>query len=59
MRAIQPEQGHLEYLEDGVNGWGVDFNDPVGAKAALNRIASGGLDEAALLRRLPGLPAIR
>ena len=46
------------FLDHGVNGWGVDFDDAVEAKAALGRIADGGVDEESLLRRIPGLPVL-
>ena len=53
--AVQPAQGHLEFVEDGVNSWFVDYDAPIEAKATLTRIVSGGLGADALARRLPKL----
>eukprot|EP00928_Gymnodinium_smaydae_P078832 TRINITY_DN62899_c0_g1_i1.p1 TRINITY_DN62899_c0_g1~~TRINITY_DN62899_c0_g1_i1.p1 ORF type:complete len:552 (-),score=118.49 TRINITY_DN62899_c0_g1_i1:92-1747(-) len=53
--AVQPAQGHLEFVKDGVNSWFVDYDDTTEARAALERISVGGLDAVALVRRLPEL----
>mmetsp|Transcript_111101 Transcript_111101/g.315200 ORF Transcript_111101/g.315200 Transcript_111101/m.315200 type:complete len:542 (+) Transcript_111101:24-1649(+) len=53
--AVQPAQGHLEYVKDGVNSWFVDYEDAKEARATLTRIVAGGLDAASLPRVLPEL----
>jgi len=56
--AVQPEQGHREFVVDGVNSWFVNYDEPTQAKEALTRIVGGGLHPTALARRLPQLTAI-
>ena len=53
--AVQPAQGHLEFVQDGVNSWFVYYDKPEEAKATLTRIVAGGLDADALAQRLPKL----
>jgi len=38
--AIQPAQGHLEFVVDGVNSWFVDYDKPEEARQKLKDIAS-------------------
>jgi hypothetical protein len=52
---VQPEQGHLEFVKDGVNSWFVNYDAPEEAKAKLTTIVNGGLSAAALATRLPEL----
>lgn len=53
--AVQPAQGHLEYVTDNQNSWFVDYENTVEAKASLTRIVSAGLDAETLQRVLPEL----
>jgi len=52
--ALQPAQGHLEFVRDGDNSWLVDFDDAAEARSKLRRIVNGGLDSANLDKALPG-----
>lgn len=38
--AVQPAQGHLEFVEDGKNSWFVDYDKPDEARAKLKQITS-------------------
>eukprot|EP00946_MAST-07B_sp_MAST-7B-sp1_P005029 g5029.t1 len=38
--AVQPAQGHLEHVVDGVNSWFVDYDDVPAARAKLKEIAA-------------------
>lgn len=40
--AVQPAQGHLEFVEDGVNSYFVDFDKPDGARRRLEEIVKAG-----------------
>merc|ERR1712048_1230190 len=51
--AIQPAQGHLEFVKDGVNSWFVNYDDQAEARATLTRIVASGLDEASLSKTIP------
>jgi len=44
--AVQPAQGHLEFVEDGNNSYFVDFDDPASAKRRLRNIVAGGARQA-------------
>jgi len=56
--AVQPAQGHLEFVKDGVNSWFVDYDSPDDARMVLARIAAGGLTTDALAKDLPGFQAM-
>lgn len=51
--ALQPAQGHLEFVKDGVNSWFVNFDDTEEAKSALSRIVALGLDSKSLQVNIP------
>lgn len=51
--AIQPAQGHLEFVKDGVNSWFVNYDDQPAARATLERIVASGLDLASLHKAIP------
>mmetsp|Transcript_31493 Transcript_31493/g.91057 ORF Transcript_31493/g.91057 Transcript_31493/m.91057 type:complete len:552 (-) Transcript_31493:87-1742(-) len=51
--AVQPAQGHLEFVKDQKNSWFVDYNDQDEARATLSRIVASGLDAESLNRALP------
>lgn len=53
--AVQPAQGHLEFVKDQINSWFVDFDNTKEAKATLQRIVASGLDEKSLEGVLPEL----
>mmetsp|Transcript_86201 Transcript_86201/g.155264 ORF Transcript_86201/g.155264 Transcript_86201/m.155264 type:complete len:557 (+) Transcript_86201:60-1730(+) len=53
--ALQPAQGHLEFVVDKKNSWFVDYDDTVQARATLSQIVAGGLDGKALETVLPDL----
>ena len=41
--AVQPAQGHMEFVVDGKNSYFVDYDDAAGARATLTRIVDEGL----------------
>jgi len=51
--AIQPAQGHLEFVKDGVNSWFVNYDDQAKARATLESIVAVGLDKASLHDNIP------
>ncbi|CAE7383913.1 SQD2 [Symbiodinium microadriaticum] len=51
--ALQPAQGHLEFVRDGENSWLVDFDDADEARAKLQRIVHRGLDAVSLQKAIP------
>merc|ERR1712056_147898 len=51
--AIQPAQGHLEFVKDGVNSWFVNYDNEDEARLALERIVASGLDESSLRKAIP------
>jgi len=55
--AVQPAQGHLEFVKEGVNSWFVDYDAPDDAKAKLTSIVEGGLGSQPLTAQLPELAA--
>lgn len=55
--AVQPAQGHLEFIEDQKNSWFVNFDDQSEAKATLQRIVASGLDHDSLKVVLPDFEA--
>mmetsp|Transcript_125417 Transcript_125417/g.354776 ORF Transcript_125417/g.354776 Transcript_125417/m.354776 type:complete len:519 (-) Transcript_125417:217-1773(-) len=56
--AIQPAQGHLEFVKDGENSWFVDYDDTDEARAALTRIVASGLDEKSLEKSIPAFGTV-
>mmetsp|Transcript_46820 Transcript_46820/g.85742 ORF Transcript_46820/g.85742 Transcript_46820/m.85742 type:complete len:494 (-) Transcript_46820:100-1581(-) len=44
--AVQPAQGHLEFVRDGENSFLVDFDDTAGARQKLAQIVQGGCGQA-------------
>jgi hypothetical protein len=51
--AIQPAQGHLEFVKDQANSWFVNYDDQDEARATLARIVASGLDEGSLRKSIP------
>jgi len=51
--AIQPAQGHLEFVVDGVNSWFVDYDKPEEARKKLEEIASKKLGPENIGQTLP------
>lgn len=51
--ALQPAQGHLEYVRDGENSWLVDFDKEDEARSKLSKIVASGLDQKSLSTVLP------
>jgi glycosyltransferase involved in cell wall biosynthesis len=51
--AIQPAQGHLEFVKDQTNSWFVNYEDQDEARVSLSRIVASGLDEASLRKSIP------
>lgn len=43
--AVQPAQGHLEFVEDGKNSYFVDFDNPSSAKRRLGNIIGAGANQ--------------
>jgi len=56
--AVQPAQGHLEFTKHEQNGWFVNYDDPVAAKAVLSSIVDGGLRGSPLDKALPELRSL-
>lgn len=56
--AVQPAQGHLEFVKDGVNSWFVDFDDQDEARSTMERIAAKGLDVEGIGATLPEFLAL-
>jgi glycosyltransferase involved in cell wall biosynthesis len=56
--AVQPAQGHLEFVKDGVNSWFVDYDDAVEVRSTLNRIVVSGLDTTSLQKSIPEFAAL-
>jgi glycosyltransferase involved in cell wall biosynthesis len=53
--AVQPAQGHLEFVKDGINSYFVDYDDSEEARSSLSRIVASGLDDTSLKKALPEL----
>lgn len=51
--ALQPAQGHLEYVRDGENSWLVDYDKEEEAREKLSKIVVAGLDQKSLRKVLP------
>jgi glycosyltransferase involved in cell wall biosynthesis len=51
--AVQPAQGHLEFVKNDLNSWFVEYESAPEAKARLSEIVTAGLDQKSLEARLP------
>jgi len=51
--AVEPAQGHLEFVKHGLNSWFVEYGAAPEAKARLSKIVAEGMDQTSLEARLP------